>query len=75
MRIESDYVVFDSGKKMWANCGIIGISFNENGFNLTEGYDGGFCFGEWENKLSSQEKNELADYMIELWKKFKKEIK
>ena len=60
MRIEGDNVLFDSGRYIRANNGIIGIAPNMEVF---EGYDGELgVFG-----LTDKEREELANYMIVQW--------
>jgi hypothetical protein len=66
MRVEGDEVIFSSGKRLYANAGIIGLSER---LDVTEGYDGGFCY--YDDKLTEDERHELADYMIDLWNKYK----
>jgi len=66
-----------SGRKLYANNSILGISVEEDFVHgdrlvLSEGYDGYFD-GE-ELKFTSEEKAEIADYMIDLWTKFKETI-
>jgi hypothetical protein len=74
MKINNDYITFKtSGKKYYANCGIIGLSEpGEDGWQVSGGYDDAFggCCSE---KLSKKEKIELADYMINLWTRFRKD--
>jgi len=68
MKIDGDAVVFSTGKKVYVNNGIIGLSEpDEDGWSVSEGYDGGINT----NKLTHEERWELADYMINLWKRFK----
>lgn len=65
---DSDLVIFEStGKKVYANCGIIGVSSDSKKIYLSEGYDGDFP----DEELSKEEREELADYMINLWTEFK----
>jgi hypothetical protein len=66
MKIEGDYLIFDSGKEISANNGIIGIA----GSSVFEGYDG-IIFLE---DLTKAERIELADYMIAEWQAFKNNI-
>lgn len=70
MRVErtetsGEEMVWNNGRRSYANCGIIGI--DDKG-EISYGYDGGFPSGE---PLSQEERVELADYMIEQWTKFK----
>jgi len=70
MIIKRDDVIFSSGKVVYANRGIIGLSMpGEYGWEISEGYDGRIDIDE----LSKQERIELADYMITLWQRFKDE--
>lgn len=65
MNINNDTITFETtGKEIYANCGIVGISPSGS---LSEGYDGGVDV----ESLTIEEKIELADYMISLWTKFK----
>jgi len=59
---------FSTGKYFSANEGIIGINSD---LETYEGYDGSL---DWlRGYFTPKERVELADYMIELWKKYKKE--
>lgn len=60
-----DAYVFSTGKKLRVNCGYIGLN---PFFEVSEGYDGGLD----EFNYTKSEAIEMADYMIELWKEFKK---
>lgn len=74
MQIEGDDVIFSTGKRMSANCGVIGISPKGG---VTEGWDGGFfdpeAAAKWDEdpELTPSECVELADYMIERWQEFR----
>ena len=81
MKIQDDEVIFSTGKTLYANRGIIGISPE---LNVTQGYDSGFYKTEdleynfnaadeykVELCLTTKEAIELADYMIEQWTKFR----
>lgn len=75
MRIDGDDVIFSTGKKKYANNGIIGLSPNGS---VSEGYDGGFWNKELDDRdywsedetLTKPEKIELAEYMIKEWSRF-----
>lgn len=70
MEVDRDNLIFSTGKFRYANNGIIGLSEpDEDGWEVTEGYDGGIDI----NDLTKEEKVELADYMINLWQRFKDE--
>ena len=60
--------ILSTGKEFYANCNIIGINITELGeLYISEGYDGGIDDGEF----TKEERREVADYMIDLWKRFK----
>ena len=59
---------FSTGKMLYANCGIIGLSPNSEGV-VDYGYDGEFCH---KDELSDAELKELSEYMINLWTEFSK---
>lgn len=67
---DNDAIVFSDGRRYNTNCGIIGLS---PGLNTYEGYDGVLESGNC--MFDKQQKIELADYMIELWTKYKEDIK
>jgi len=68
MELIKDGYKLSSGREFSANCGIIGLSPKEEyGWEVHEGYDGGIYDEEW----TPDEKRELADFMIDLWQKFK----
>lgn len=84
MKIENEYAVFSTGKKIACNCGLIGIN---DKLAIADGYDGGFScpYGdpnyEWSKDeeyptqfLTKEETVELADYMIGQWQKLKDRI-
>lgn len=62
---ENNEFVFSCGKRIYANCRVIGLSYceQERYGRLSYGYDGGI----FEDKLDVNEKIELANYMITLW--------
>ena len=60
-----DGVVFSNGKRINAN---ISLSEINGDIYIKYGYDGDMFIGEF----TKEERIELADYMINLWKKFKK---
>lgn len=68
---EHNKICFSTGKDIHANNGIIGITKD---LSVWEGYDGViYDEDDYETELSRQEKVELADLMISLWKEFKKQ--
>ncbi len=74
IRIEADTIYFSSGRTAYANNGIVGLCPK---LTISEGYDGGIPWprSEYddpdEGDLTAADMAELADYMIELWGKFK----
>jgi hypothetical protein len=70
MKVEEDELVFSTGRRFYANKGIVGLSPN---LEISEGYDGGiedkWC--EPPRVLTRAEKVELADYMIALWTEYR----
>ena len=77
MKISKNTIFFSTGRTRYANNGIIGIGPD---MNVTEGYDRGFyefCQGSFLDEdeiLTKDELIELADYMIEQWKKFRSKV-
>lgn len=70
MKIVGDeHLIFSTGKKVYTQDGVIGIGVENSKFYITEGYNGGLY-----PELTTAEKLELADYMIELWQRYKKEL-
>lgn len=73
MKIEVDKLVFSTGKEVYANGGIVGLSPDGS---VSEGYDGGVFDSNWkewsgEPGLTESECVELADYMILRWADFR----
>ncbi len=58
MKVDGDDLIFSTGKRVYANNGIVGIS---PAGQIFEGYDGVI------EKLTPSEKSELADYAILQW--------
>jgi len=75
---EGIYVFESSRKTFYASNGIIGLSPDSN--TVYDGYDGELDspYAITQNPrykgFSKEEKLELADYMIELWNKYKGDI-
>ena len=63
-----DDFTLSTGKKISANCSILGISPD---LELHEGYDGTID----ESELAPKEKLEIAEYAISLWQEYKEKIK
>ena len=62
MKVENEKFTFDSGKTIYANHGLIGISEE-----MVSGVDEVIEI----SGLTTDEKIELARYMVNLWKRFK----
>ncbi len=85
MKFNKDgYIIFESGKAIEANQGIVGIAEEPEakyGYEVYEGYDGAFTydgstlFGCGSDDLTDRELVELIDFQIERWTKFKNNIK
>lgn len=73
MTVDSSRVYLSTGKRICANNGILAVSSNigwrenTNTVVFTEGYD---ChvLTEDESGLTKEERQEIADYYINLWK-------
>jgi hypothetical protein len=71
---ERDYVVLPSGRRFYANNGIVGIDAQGN---VSEGYDGSVDVEglDWADPpvppWTPEERAELADMMIRRWELFK----
>jgi hypothetical protein len=69
--VKGDEIEFSSGRKMYANNGIVGISPN---LEVFEGYDGDVYVmdnkGKYSHELTDKEAIELANYMLVLWSRF-----
>ncbi len=69
MKIEGDDLVFSTGKRVYANNGIIGLGPD---LDISGGYDQGIYYPDANcEDLSKQELIELADHMITKWQEFK----
>jgi hypothetical protein len=72
MKIEGDTITLSTGREVYANRGIIGLS---DDLRPSYGYDGGIeAWGRTymdEPPWSKAERQELADYMIALWTQFR----
>ncbi len=74
MKFEDGVAVFSSGRRARAYNNVIGLT---PGFRLTYGFDGVFM-PQWQDsdeedpEFTPQEKAEIADYMISLWREFKR---
>ncbi len=86
LTIEDSEIKFSTGKKIYANNGIIGLAEpfcrrwpDPKYWIISEGYDATLHDGEFPesafpNYLTPTELHELADYMIDLWQRFKKDL-
>lgn len=83
MLIDGEVLVFSTGKRIYANRGIIGLSeeiISDEYDLFAEGYDGMVyrnytsVDGERVSTLTNEEKIELAEYMIGLWTKFLEQV-
>ena len=80
--MENEDFILSSGRTLYANRGIIGISpIRKEAFLIFDGYDGIFCNQDQPDdheygfpKLTPEEYSEIADYMIALWTERKKEF-
>lgn len=57
-----------TGKEFYANRHILGLGYFQKSLVIFEGYDGGVDA----KNFSQEEKKEIAEYMIDLWKQFSK---
>ena len=68
-RNEYDYYVLSTGKKFYANLGIIGMSPELD--CIYDGYDGRVTtpirLHDWNPSLTPKEQVEVASYMVNLW--------
>jgi len=71
MKVQGDNVIFSSGRTASANNGIIGIS-EQDLDEVYEGYDGNLDPTFNRSLLSTEDKLELADYMVNLWMKYRR---
>ena len=81
MKPTKDGYILSTGKYISANNGIIGLSEpDEDGWQVNEGYDGDIStyIDKYSKSkggtLNPKECEELADYMIDLWKRFKADV-
>ena len=73
---KEDGFILSTGKEIYANNEMLGLAFNDDGdefdgWHIGEGADGGICYED----LTAGEQHEIADFMIGLWGKFKRDIK
>jgi hypothetical protein len=68
MKIEKEIIFFDNNRVTWAHRGVVGINAD---LDLFDGSDRRICIHE--QPLSKEEAIELADYMIDLWTKYREQ--
>ena len=66
MKVREDTIILSTGKEIYVNCGIIGLS--EKLDTMSGGYDDTI---DVFNELTKEEYIEICDYMIKLWKEYK----
>jgi hypothetical protein len=79
IKSDGDTITFSSGRTVYANCGIVGIShepkFNEEYYEIYEGYDGTIFWPDLDEgdpkSVTNADMVELAEMMIERWKSFR----
>ena len=65
---KDDTYVLPTGRRFYANCGIIGLSDDDDA--VTEGYDGGIdvhSYADPEEAWTVKERRELGQFMIARW--------
>lgn len=65
--------VLSTGKKIYANAGILGLSAETKESSLFQGYDSIYDTSNEEEcsfNLTQEERKEIAEYMIDLWKEW-----
>ena len=86
---DMDEYALSTGKRMYAHCGVIGLSrsHRDNNFEVSEGYDGGISWplpGWWSDEdknefgkhyLTNDEMREVAEYMIAEWTALRDSLK
>lgn len=70
MKYIGDRFTLSTGRQFYANCGILGMS--EEIMIISEGYDGRLydCEEGGDEPLTPAERVEVAEYMINLWRKW-----
>ena len=63
MKREHDEFILSNGKRVFANCYILGIGQDSKEISISGGYDQGIDSDD----LTLEEKRELATYAIGLW--------
>jgi hypothetical protein len=66
-RVTRDNYELSTGRRFYANCGIVGLSPDDSKkLEFHEGYDGGESVDDW----TPGERMELARFMIDLWREW-----
>lgn len=87
-QMDIDTIILKSGKKVYANRGILGITTYERGFGIgnqdiiSGGYDDVIYLTEYDEKtqqgfiptFTTTELYEIADMAIERWQQFKRDV-
>lgn len=72
MKLDGNTYTLSNGRKIDANCGLLSTCRDflaaDGTMVLTEGYDGVALSSD--EKLTADERREIAEYMIELWREF-----
>lgn len=71
MNIDGNYLVFSSGRRLYAFAAIIGLDLRDPAGpeSITGGYDDRFPGGD--DQLTLVERRELADHMIAAWSAYR----
>lgn len=71
MKVDEDNIILSTGKEFYANNGLIGIGRDEKGrIEISGGYDQMVDYGDRPSIFSHQEKLEIFEYMIILWREW-----
>lgn len=72
MKTVGNNLIFETtGRQEYCFSGVIGVGVDDdNTLHITYGLDGMFSF-EHNGGLTDEERNELADYMIALWQRYR----
>lgn len=81
--MHEDDIVLSTGKKIYANCGYVGISkdYQEKEWSIREGYDGHIWLQDYNSdkddydaRFTKNELIELANMMQGRWEMFKQDV-
>lgn len=75
-KVEDGYLLESTGREFYANGYIGAVESFEGSVDIAHGYDGYIRIDDDEDneELTSIEKIEIADYMIELWSRLKRNL-